>query len=367
VRILHLANHTDTIGSGAVNAMIDLACAQADDGHSVTVASSGGHYESVLAAHHVSHVRLVQRKNVFALPAMLSRFRLVVSREQPEIVHAHMLTGAVLARLAAVGADYALVVTVRGEYQKSSRAMGAGDVLVAPTSAIAHPLIARGIPADRVRVIPSGTVGSRRFDGAPEAVVLQHPSLVCVTKLVERKGVFELLRAFELVRQKMPEAHLYFVGDGSDRFRLAEEANAPVFESHVHVEGFIRDPRGYLAAADLFIASAPSDTWPVALNEAREAGCAIVAVRSPGSIAALDDAKAGVFVQSGDAQAMAHAIITLLREPALREHWQQRAKQGLERLSVARMHAAYLEIYRESLAARAADEDTKPTVESSGH
>lgn len=353
MRILHLANHTDALGSGAVNTMIDLACAQADEGHHVTVASSGGYYETLLAAHRVSHVRLVQRKNVFALPAMLSRFRLVIARERPQVVHAHMLTGAVLARLAAVGGEYVLIVTVHGEYQKSSRAMGAGDTLVVPTTAIAQPLIARGVPADRVRVVASGTVGSLRLAGPVEPVDLRHPSIVCVTKLAERKGVFDLLRAFAHVLEKVPEAHLYFVGEGTDHARLAEAIEAPELAGRVHIEGFARDPRGYLASADVVVSGALAETWPVVINEAREAHCAIIAFRSPGTAGALEDGRAGVLVQPGDTTAMAHAISTLLLEPALRDHWRKRAGEGLERIGVARMHAEYLAIYRESLTARA--------------
>lgn len=366
MKILHLANHTDASGSGAVNTMIDLACAQAAAGHRVTVASSGGSLEPMLAAHRVSHIRLVQRKNVFALPAMLSRFRLVVARERPQIVHAHMLTGAVLARLAAVGGEYALIVTVHGEYQKSSRAMGAGDMLVAPNTTIAQPLVARGVPADRVRVIASGTIGSPRFAGQPEPLTLQHPNIVSVTKLAERKGVFDLLDMFARVLDSRPDAHLYIVGEGTDRMRLVEAANAPEFKDRVHLEGFVRDPRAYLAAADVFVSTVASDTWPVALNEAREAGCAIVASRAPGPVAALDDAQAGIVVSAGDHDAMAQAVVSLLNDSAQRDHWRQRAREGLDRLSVAKMHDAYLDIYRASLAARTSNE-SDTTSESPGH
>lgn len=366
MRILHLANHTDAAGSGVVNAMIDLACAQAADGHRVTIASSGGSLEPMLAAHRVSHIRLVQRKNVFALPAMLSRFRLVVARERPQIVHAHMLTGAVLARLAAVSGEYALIVTVHGEYQKSSRSMGAGDMLVAPTDTIAQPLVARGVPASRVRVIASGTVGSVRFSGTPDAVSLQHPNIVSVTKLAERKGVFDLLAMFKHVLETVPDAHLYIVGEGTDRMQLTEAANAPEFKGRVHLEGFVRDPRAYLAEADVFAYAAACDTWPIALNEAREAGCAIVAVRAPGPVAALDDAKAGIVVAPGDHAAMAQAIVSLLEDSKQRDQWRQRAREGLDRLSVASMHGAYLDIYRASLAARASHESDTAS-ESPGH
>jgi glycosyltransferase involved in cell wall biosynthesis len=365
VKILHLANHADAIGSGAVNAMVDLACVQADEGHHVTVASSGGHYESLLTAHRVAHVRLVQRKNVFALPAMLSRFRTVLAREQPEIVHAHMLTGAVLARLAAMGGDYALIVTVQDEYQKSSRAMGTGDVVVAMNLEDVGPLVRRGIPANRIRVVASGTVGSRRFASAPAAVVLKHPNVVTVAGLVERKGVFELMRAFALTLVKHPDAHLYLVGDGPDRGRLEEQAASLRMTARVHFEGFVSDPRGYFAQADVFALAAPQDAWPVAINEAREAGCAIVAVRSGGSFAALDGGKAGQLVAPDNPAALAQTIGSLLDDETLRETWRQQARVGIERLSVERMHREYLDIYRASLAARA-NQRADHSFESSG-
>jgi glycosyltransferase involved in cell wall biosynthesis len=352
VKILHLANHADAIGSGAVNAMVDLACLQAGEGHNVTVASSGGSYEALLAAHRVAHIRLVQRKNVFALPAMLSRFRAVLAREQPEIVHAHMPTGAVLARLAAMSGNYALIVTVQDEYQKSTRAMGAGDMVVATHPEAAAPLIGRAIPAARVRVVASGTVGSRRFTSAPEPVVLEHPNVVTVAGLVERKGVFELVRAFALTLVTHPDAHLYVIGDGPDRARLEDQVVSLKLTGHVHFMGFMPDPRGYFAAADVFAFAAEHDAWPVVLNEAREAGCAIVAPRSGGAAAALDEGEAGMLVAPGDPAAFAEAIAALLGDAALRETWRQRAQTGLERLGVERMHREYLDIYRASLAAR---------------
>ncbi|WP_175103029.1 glycosyltransferase [Pararobbsia alpina] len=365
MKILHLANHADTIGSGAVNAMVDLACVQADEGHHVAVASSGGHYESLLAAHRVVHIRLVQRKNVFALPAMLARFRTVLARAQPEIVHAHMLTGAVVARLAAMGGDYALIVTVQDEYQKSSRAMGAGDVVVVMNLEDIAPLIRRGIPADRIRVVASGTAGSRRFAAPPAPVVLEHPNVVTVAGLVERKGAFELMPAFALTLATHPDAHLYLIGDGSDRARLEELAASLRIAGRVHFEGFVPDPRGYFAEADVFALAAAHDAWPVVLNEAREAGCAIVAVRSGGSFAALDGGKAGQLVAPDNPAALAEALVSLLDDAVLRETWRQRARVGIERLSVERMHHEYLDIYRASLAARASQR-ADPSFESSG-
>ena len=62
MRIVHLANHAQTIGNGTVNMMVDLACMQASMGQDVVVASSGGGFEPLLRRHGITHVPLQQSR-----------------------------------------------------------------------------------------------------------------------------------------------------------------------------------------------------------------------------------------------------------------------------------------------------------------
>ena len=99
MKILHLANHCHEIGNGIMNVAVDLACEQARMGHIVLFGSAGGSYVELLEAHGVRHVFIPQhwRRPVAALGGFHALGRLL--REQvPDIVHAHMMTGALMAR-----------------------------------------------------------------------------------------------------------------------------------------------------------------------------------------------------------------------------------------------------------------------------
>ena len=64
MKIIHLANHAQLIGNGIVNMMTDLACLQAQAGHDVVVASSGGEFESLYARYGVRHVTVPQSRKL---------------------------------------------------------------------------------------------------------------------------------------------------------------------------------------------------------------------------------------------------------------------------------------------------------------
>ena len=85
-------------------------------GHNVLFGSAGGSYVELLEAHGVRHVVIPQhwRRPVAALGGFHALGRLL--REQaPDIVHAHMMTGALMARALGPFAEFALVTTVHNE------------------------------------------------------------------------------------------------------------------------------------------------------------------------------------------------------------------------------------------------------------
>ena len=99
MRILHIINHVQKIGNGIVNVAVDLACLQSQDGHNVAVVSDGGEYEALLASYHVTHWQLNQSRQPLNIIKAAGCYRQIVQKFQPDIVHAHMMTGVVIARL----------------------------------------------------------------------------------------------------------------------------------------------------------------------------------------------------------------------------------------------------------------------------
>jgi glycosyltransferase involved in cell wall biosynthesis len=167
--------------------------------------------------------------------------------------------------------------------------------------------------------------------------------------MFKRKGIAELISAFEQVAKRFPEAHLYLVGDGADRVAFETQAAGSSVSTHIHFEGFQSNPKPYLLAAEVFVLASHRDSCPLVISEAREAGCAIIASNVDGIPEQLDEGKAGILVLPGDVMALADAIESLLASSTERDKWKWAARQNIERLTVANMVEEVTAVYRELL------------------
>ncbi|PMB42995.1 glycosyltransferase family 4 protein [Fischerella thermalis] len=350
MRIIHILNEVQEIGNGIVNVAVDLACLQAKDGHKVAVISGGGSYETLLANYGVKHYQLDQTRKPINLIKAAIGYRAIVKEFQPDIVHAHMMTGVILAAfLRNKGKSrYSLVSTVHNEFQRSSIFMGLADRVIAVSKAVADAMTRRGISQEKLWVVCNGTLGSPRNRPLKEyePLPLQHPAIATVAGMYHRKGIAELIAAFEQVGSDFPQAHLYIVGNGPDRHEFEEQASKTAVSSRIHFEGFQPEPQRYLLACDIFVLASHRDPCPLVISEAREASCAIVATEVDGIPEALDYGEAGILVPAKNPNTLAAALIKLLSNPDTLHQWKVKANQNLERLNVYRVHQETLAVYQ---------------------
>jgi glycosyltransferase involved in cell wall biosynthesis len=351
MKIVHLATHAQCIGNGTVNAMVDLACMQARAGHDVAVASSGGAFEPLLRRHGVTHVLLQQSRQPWRVPAMIAGFGRLIERFNPDVVHAHMMTGALISRFGSMRRRFALVTTVHHDIQKSASLMRFGDRVIVVSHAVGDAMLERGLLADTLSVVASGTVGSPRLAARPmpRPLQLRHPNVVCVAAMFERSGIADLLHAFAHVRQTQ-DARLYLVGEGPDRGLMEGLSEQLGIANDVQFAGFVADPRAYLAEADVFAFAPHQAPGPLVLSEAREAGCAIVATKVGGVPEMLENGSAGVLVPPQEPLQLAAKIGWLLMDSPVRAQYAARAKWDLERFSVQRVCADHLAVYERAIA-----------------
>ena len=95
MKILHIVNHTKPL-NGNVNVAVDLACTQAQMGHSVKLISQGGYFDEVLSNSSVEHIKVDFTRRPLTLLKALRDLWITLKDYQPEIVHAHMMTVALL-------------------------------------------------------------------------------------------------------------------------------------------------------------------------------------------------------------------------------------------------------------------------------
>lgn len=347
LRVLHLVNHLRNTGNGIVNSVVDLAIEQARLGHEVTVASAGGGYEALLLQHGVAVVRLDQRK-LSHCAAVLWRLRAWCRKHDPDIVHAHMMAGAVLARAALLWHSALLVTTVHNSWQWHSFLMRLGDRIIATTEGEAELLRERVRRPAKVHAVPYGVIASvrRQVEEPIDDVRLARPSLVTIAGLYERKGIFELLAAYGEVVKRGVGGALYFVGDGPERERLQGEIDRCGLTGRVFCLGFRPDTRFLLGQTDVFVLASRAEPFGLVLAEAREAGCAVVATEVGGMPSVLDGGSAGRLVPANDRPALEHSLFELLTDTPARERLARSARTGLERFSIERMAVDTVHVYR---------------------
>jgi glycosyltransferase involved in cell wall biosynthesis len=349
MKVLHITNHVQEIGNGIVNVAVDSACLQAKSGHQVAVASAGGEYEPLLASYGVRHFHLDQSRQPLNLMKALWRLREIIQKFQPDIVHAHMMTGVVLAGVLKSSYGYNLVSTVHNEFQRSAVLMGLADRVIAVSHAVADSMVRRGIPKHKLRVVANGTLGSPRHRPLQDyqPISLQGSAITTVAGMYSRKGIAELITAFSKIAQDFPQAHLYLVGNGPDRSTFEAMARNTPFNERIHFEGFQPEPQRYMLATDIFVLPSHCESFGLVLTEAREAGCAIIASDVDGIPETLDNGQAGILVPPKDSDTLAKALKQLLTDPIQLYRWKHRAQQNLERFSAARVNEETLAVYRE--------------------
>ena len=368
MRILHIVNRLSDRGNGIVNLAVDVALDQTRSGHTVAFLADQGGYVPLAEAAGIRVFLINQDRTGRNLPLALFRFRKAIRQFRPDVIHAHMQTGLLLALPWARLAGIPLVGHLHNVHDPAARRMALGDRLIAVSAAVAESMRAEGVPEQKLRVVLNGTVKSPRLPpiGSLQPEPLLHPAVLTVAGLHHRKGIAELIEAFNLAARDVPDAHLYLIGEGPQRELFEQQAAACAAHAHIHFINFQAVPQRFMLSADIFVLASRRDSFGLVLAEAREAGCAIIASDVDGIPEVLDHGAAGILVPPQDPPRLAEAISLLLRDPDLRRSWSAKAKSGLERFTVSRMSAECLEVYREVISQgagrRSATKDNRVSV-----
>jgi phosphatidyl-myo-inositol dimannoside synthase len=176
-----------------------------------------------------------------------------------------------------------------------------------------------GADPDRFRPdLPSDDI--RRSYGIGE-----RPLVVCVSRLVARKGQDVLIRAMPAIRRRVPDAALLIVGAGPYEARLRRLAAAAPLGA-VSFTGEVSDddlPR-YYAVGDVFAMPCRSrlgglevEGWGNVFLEAAAAGRPVVAGNSGGAREALVPGETGLLVDGRSVDMVASAVSDLLADREL--------------------------------------------------
>ena len=118
--------------------------------------------------------------------------------------------------------------------------------------------------------------------------------------------------------QEIPDARFIILGEGELREHLERQVREHHLEKHVLLPGFRPDVLGCIKGFDLFAMSSVTEGLGTSLLDAMACSRAIVATRAGGIPEIVEDGENGLLVPPRDHAAMAHAIVRLLKDDALR-------------------------------------------------
>jgi glycosyltransferase involved in cell wall biosynthesis len=193
------------------------------------------------------------------------------------------------------------------------------DQILTISTATHRQLVNGGIRPDRIKVIP---LGVEEADHIPqEPVARKSNTLLVVGRLMPQKGHTYLHDAFHLVRQQIPTAQLWVIGEGPLRQQLTAYTREKGLSEAVTFAGNISEAEKitHLWQATLFAMPSLQEGFGAVLLEAMACELPIVAFDLPVYREWFNGATAS-FVPRLNTAAFAQAIIHLLKDEKARQN-----------------------------------------------
>ena len=316
-----------------------------DEGYEVVGISADGPDVSEVEAHGIPHFAVPMTRRFTPLADLRALWALarLMRRERFDVVHTHTPKAGLLGQLAARLSGVPVVVnTLHGFYfhegtkplprrfyiwmeriaarcSDSILSQNKEDIRTAIDERIANPgllkWLGNGIDIERFDRgrLPEASLNALRDEIGlePEA-----PVVGFVGRLVEEKGILDLLEAAKVVSEAIPEVQLLIVGpydeekpdalrpDVAERYGVAERC---------HFLGMRHDMPELYALMDVLVLPSYREGFPRAPMEASAMGVPSVVTDIRGCREAVDPGVNGLLFAAGDSDALSRALIELLR------------------------------------------------------
>lgn len=345
---------------GVERGTIDLAKYLVKAGHKAVVVSNGGNLVADLQAMGAVHYQLpVDAKNLLTMIRTVPRLAEIIRKEKIDIVHARSRVPAWIAYFACRRTRCVFITTCHGYYKGHafSSVMGWGKKVIVLSNVIARHMIEDfGVPRERIRLIPR-SVDLEKFkykpvDRSPKPVF--HVGIV--GRLTPIKGHLYFIKAMAKVAREFPSVKIWIVGDASSSKDAYKEQLRVLVKrlglwENTQFLGTQKNIPEILAQLDLLVlATTTQEAFGRVVIEAQAAGVPVVATSVGGVVDIIEDGKNGLLVPAADPQAMAEAVIRLLRDRNLSADISEEAyKKVREKYTLDLMVKNTLDVYEDAL------------------
>ena len=338
MRLLFVANHLNV--GGISSYLLTLASGLQQNGHQVYLASSGGELEAKFVQAGITLIKVpLKTKNETSYKILFSFLILkkVIREFNIDLIHSQSRTTQVLADLLSRALAKPHIFTCHGFFKPKifRRIFGCwGQAVIAISQQVKEHLIADfKLPDSKISVVHNG-IDTKNFGdfSAREKIrkdlELQDAFLVgIIARLSDVKGHLYLIRAMRRVIETSPTARLLIIGEGKMKDALIKEVERVGINQQVIFVPAVKNTREMLSAMDIFVMPSLQEGLGLALMEAMAQGIPVAGSAVGGIKTLIQDKFNGLLVKPADVSALEQAIITLLKDPALRQSLGARGRE----------------------------------------
>lgn len=178
-----------------------------------------------------------------------------------------------------------------------------------------------------------------------------NPIVLYVGRVDPEKSIGNLVTAFATVLDKVPEANLVIVGDGTDRRHLQDLVRALGIEKSVKFPGRIYPPdiMEIYRAATVFATASETETQGIVLIEAAATGLPLVAVDAGAVRELCQNRKNGILCQPGDVSEITRGLVKILKNEEMRKRYGEYSLEVAKKHDLNRTLKRFEEIYEEAI------------------
>jgi len=207
-----------------------------------------------------------------------------------------------------------------------------------------------GYDSNRIRIIRNGVEVPRLLEKRNyQRLHERSPILLFVGRIVEEKGIFVLLDAFNEIMRSLRGSMLWIVGDGSDLERC-KTYSEKIELRNVIFWGRQTDVSNFYLEADIFVFPSFREGLPNVILEAMSYQMPIVTTNVGIIPQVIRNKKEGLLVGPRDKKALVQAVKELIETPTLAEFLAQGARKKVEQdLSIKKNCEHHMRLYGEVL------------------
>lgn len=221
------------------------------------------------------------------------------------------------------------------------------DYFIAQTKQIKKEIILFGVKKEKIRVIPDG-VDEKKFgpailaekkrlkeklDFPPEKIIV-----IYCGRLVKRKGLVFLLRAWNDVVARDKKTALVLIGSGRNQPDSVEKLLWEMAGDNLNKNVFFLGEKDksqvplYLRASDVFVyPSILSEGTSFSVLEAMSCGLPVISCRVGGVDEVVRNKNSGILVKKEDVNSLSSALLLLINDSILREKLGKKARLEIEK------------------------------------